>query len=260
MEGAEPKKKMSAREMMALRKAAEEGDAEAMARLEALKSGTAPAAPAAVAAETAAPAPTPSAAAPTATPAAPIAPAASQSAAPAAPRPAPKPAAPAPPTFTVEQEAEIQRFKDRFGEAILDQGLSVDVLRLTIAPERIAEVARYCKEQGYNFPDDVTAVDLIAEEKLRVVYLLAAVAAETGSHERDRVHIRKNIVLHVDLPRVDPVSLPSVTSVYSGADWDEREIYDLFGILFEDHPDLRRIMTPDDWEGHPLRKDYTFID
>ncbi|HEY3413356.1 MAG TPA: NADH-quinone oxidoreductase subunit C [Armatimonadota bacterium] len=224
----EPRKKVSAREMIALRKAAEEGDVEAQAKLAAMKSGAPAAVPPAV------------------SPAAPVA--AAPAPAPAAPRPAP-PAAPAPPTMTPEQEALIGGFRERFGPAILDTGLSVKTPRVTVEASRIADVAAYCKEQGFNFPDTVTAVDLIAEGKFRVVYVLSNVSDLT-----------KSVILHAELPRTGAPSLPTVTHLYGGADWDEREIWDLFGIVFEGHPDLRRIMTPDDWEGHPLRKDYTFID
>jgi len=66
---------------------------------------------------------------------------------------------------------------------------------------------------------------------------------------------RHKIALRVDLPRDNP-RVPSVESVWRTADWHEREAYDLFGIHFEGHPDLRRILCPDDWEGYPLRKDY----
>jgi NADH-quinone oxidoreductase subunit C len=222
----EPKKKISAREMMALRKAAEEGDADAKAQLEALKSGEAP----------------PSHSAPVPAPEPVAAP---------APRPAPpaKPAAVPPPTMTTAQEAELARFKERFGDGILDSGLSVDVLRITVGANSIVEVARYCAEIGYNYPDTITAVDFLDEAKFRVVYILANVP-----------DIKRTIVLHVDVPRDGQPVLPTISHIYPGADWDEREIYDLFGVVFEGHSDMRRIMTPDDWEGHPLRKDYTFID
>ena len=61
--------------------------------------------------------------------------------------------------------------------------------------------------------------------------------------------------LKVILDRVAP-SLPSLADLWANADWNEREVYDLFGVVFHNHPDLRRIMMPEDWEGHPLRKDY----
>jgi NADH-quinone oxidoreductase subunit C len=151
--------------------------------------------------------------------------------------------------LTPEQEAIVARFRERFGDAIQDTGPAAGLLRITVPADAIREVAAYCREQGYNYPDTVTAVDLPAEGLFRVVYVLANVP-----------DTRRTIVLHVDLPHDDNASLPTVADIYPGADWDEREVWDLFGIVFEGHPDLRRIMTPDDWEGHPLRKDYSFID
>lgn len=67
-------------------------------------------------------------------------------------------------------------------------------------------------------------------------------------------------VVKVRLPREDGVSVPSVVSIWPGADWHERETYDMYGIRFEGHPDLRRILLPEDWPGYPLRKDYDFPD
>jgi NADH-quinone oxidoreductase subunit C len=63
----------------------------------------------------------------------------------------------------------------------------------------------------------------------------------------------------VKLPVEEP-HMPSMTAVWRGMDWQEREIYDLLGVIFDGHPDLRRILLPDDWEGFPLRKSYTEID
>jgi NADH-quinone oxidoreductase subunit C len=91
---------------------------------------------------------------------------------------------------------------------------------------------------------DVTAADFYPRRDPRfdVVYHLVS------PHRRERVRLK------VRVGTGEPVS--SVTSVWPGAGWMEREVYDLFGIVFEGHQDLRRLMMPDDWEGHPLRKDY----
>jgi NADH-quinone oxidoreductase subunit C len=89
----------------------------------------------------------------------------------------------------------------------------------------------------------LSGVDYGAGQSLGVVYHLQSM---TLMHQ---------IVLKVELPRVSP-SVPSEALIWRTADWHEREAYDLFGIRFEGHPDLRRIFLPDDWEGHPLRKDY----
>ncbi|MGH2436146.1 MAG: NADH-quinone oxidoreductase subunit C, partial [bacterium] len=69
----------------------------------------------------------------------------------------------------------------------------------------------------------------------------------------------EELMLKVRIPRDKP-TVPSVTSIWDGANWHEREAYDLFGIIFEGHPNLRRIMMTDDWIGHPLRKDYVYQD
>ena len=91
---------------------------------------------------------------------------------------------------------------------------------------------------------DVTAVDFYPQREPRfdVVYHVVS------PHRRDRLRLK------VRLEANQPIS--SVTSVWPGAGWMEREVFDLFGIVFEGHDDLRRLMMPDDWEGHPLRKDY----
>jgi NADH-quinone oxidoreductase subunit C len=90
---------------------------------------------------------------------------------------------------------------------------------------------------------DQTAVDWPKEEKIQLVYHLYSY---TCKHQ---------IVLKIDLPRDNP-KIGSVEDIWKVANWFEREIFDLFGVIFEGHSDLRRILLPEDWEGYPLRKDY----
>jgi len=118
-------------------------------------------------------------------------------------------------------------------------------LTLEIAPAKIASVCGFLKyDLKFVRLSSVTAVDRFPNEpRFEVVYHLHSVER----NQRVRLKCR--------LPDIDPV-IESVTSVWRGANWYEREVFDLFGIRFLNHPDLRRIMLPEGWEGHPLRKDY----
>jgi NADH-quinone oxidoreductase subunit C len=102
---------------------------------------------------------------------------------------------------------------------------------------------------------DVTAVDRLPEEpRYELVYHLACLGEHyptAGARPIAPARLRMRVRLAADDPRA-----PTVSSVYPSAGWPEREVYDLFGISFDGHPDLRRILMPDDWVGHPLRKDY----
>lgn len=143
--------------------------------------------------------------------------------------------------------AEIhERVKERYGEKVLE--FSADALNPTIkvVPEILADVARCLRDDSalqFNYLMCLSGVDYGPGQNLGVVYHMQSM---TLMHQ---------IVLKVDLPRESP-TVPSVALIWRTADWHEREAYDLFGIRFEGHPDLRRIFLPDDWEGHPLRKDY----
>ena len=118
-------------------------------------------------------------------------------------------------------------------------------LTLEIAPQRIASVCGFLKhDQAFVRLSAVTAVDRYpAEPRFEIVYHLHSI----DRHERLRLKCR----IGGEKPEIE-----SVTSVWRSANWYEREVFDLFGVVFTGHPDLRRIMLPDDWEGHPLRKDY----
>jgi NADH-quinone oxidoreductase subunit C len=116
---------------------------------------------------------------------------------------------------------------------------------LFVAPGAIGDICRYLKdERGYVRLSGVTAVDWNpAEPRFEVVYLL---------HSIDRnARLRLKCWVSESAPEIE-----SVTAVWRAANWYEREVFDMFGIQFRNHPDLRRILMPNDWEGHPLRKDY----
>jgi NADH-quinone oxidoreductase subunit C len=117
---------------------------------------------------------------------------------------------------------------------------------LTVQGSSIVEVCRFLRDRaGLDFQvlSDLTALDWPKEEKIQIVYHLFSYA---HNHQ---------VVLKVDLPRDNP-KIATVEGVWKVANWFEREVYDLFGVIFEGHSDLRRIMLPEDWIGYPLRKDY----
>jgi len=116
-------------------------------------------------------------------------------------------------------------------------------LTLTVAPGNIVAAASAAKAAGYNFFEDVTAVDWYpSEPRFQLSYSLL-------SHSfKQRVRIVTRVA--------EGQSIASVTGVWPAANFYEREVFDLFGISFTGHPRLTRIMMPDNWEGHPLRKDY----
>jgi NADH-quinone oxidoreductase subunit C len=125
-------------------------------------------------------------------------------------------------------------------EAKFDRG----ELTLTVASETICAAAQTVQAAGYNFFEDLTAVDWFpSSPRFQLSYHIL-------SH-RYKERIRLRLLLEGDDPSVE-----SITALWPAANYYEREVFDLFGIRFEGHPNLRRIMMPDDWKGHPLRKDY----
>ncbi len=139
-----------------------------------------------------------------------------------------------------------ERLKARFGDDVGPLSEPKIDPFCVVKRERIVEVCRFLKtEPGleFDFLEDETAVDWPKRNTIEVVYHLL-------SYKR-----RHALVLKVEADRAAP-SVPSVEGVWKTANWFEREIFDLFGVDFPGHPDLRRIMLPDDWVGHPLRKDY----
>jgi len=129
-------------------------------------------------------------------------------------------------------------------EGLLDARWDRGELTLTVAPENIVPTLTALKAAGYNAFEDMTAVDWFpSEPRFQLSYHILSHAY------KERVRLRA--MVSGAAPAVE-----SATSVWPGANYYEREVFDLFGVRFEGHPNLRRILMPDDWEGHPLRKDY----
>jgi NADH-quinone oxidoreductase subunit C len=134
-------------------------------------------------------------------------------------------------------------FADAIERVVVDRG----ELTLHINPARIAEVCQIMRDDEalrFELCSSVDAVDYLNSDPRRfhISYQL------TSMTYRRRIRLEAAVA--------EETSLPSVTSIYPTADWQEREIYDMFGVVFDGHPNLTRILMPDDWEGHPQRKDY----
>ncbi len=147
--------------------------------------------------------------------------------------------------------------KQNFPDAVKDTVLEGAHPYAVIAAESWPQVARFLRDDpamGFNFLRCISSIDLLADDKLGAVYDLFAMSPVSATQD---MTVRHEFAVRVVVDRNDP-HIPSVTDVWPAANWHEREAYDLMGIVFDNHPDLRRILCPDDWEGHPLRKDYVF--
>jgi len=138
--------------------------------------------------------------------------------------------------------------RERFPEHVSEPEEAFGEVSVRVARERIVDVCTVLRDQvPFEVLADLSAVDFLgvapAEDRFLVAYHLLSLARN--------IRLR----LRAFVPDTD-ARVPSVTGVWSTADWHEREVYDFFGIEFAGHPDLRRILMPDDWQGYPLRKDY----
>lgn len=135
------------------------------------------------------------------------------------------------------------RIAPRFPETVVARG----EVTVTIDPSEIVEALEYLRDEkdlAFDSLSDVSATDRPGREpRFWLAYHLYSMT------------FRHRVRLTAGVPE-DAASIRSVTRIFHGADWLEREVFDFFGIRFEGHPDLRRILMPEDWEGHPLRKDY----
>lgn len=136
---------------------------------------------------------------------------------------------------------------------------SVDMETVIVDRAAIVDVCRFLRDDAafqFGFLSDVIGVDLLPEEpRYEIVYLMASLGPAFLTAGNSTAATARRLRLKTKVPGAD-ARVPTVSGVWPSANWPEREIFDLFGIAFDNHPDLRRILMTDDWEGHPLRKDY----
>jgi NADH-quinone oxidoreductase subunit C len=138
----------------------------------------------------------------------------------------------------------VEKISAQFGSAGVTVSLEGNWVRVVSPRGLLIEVLRFIKEDpdiAGSYLRNLTAVDW--NDRFEVLYHIKS------------IQFGHNIEVRTEAPRTHPI-VPSATAVWPAANWQEREVYDLFGVEFEGHPGLSRILLPDDWEGHPLRKDY----
>ncbi|HZI48880.1 MAG TPA: NADH-quinone oxidoreductase subunit C, partial [Pyrinomonadaceae bacterium] len=172
---------------------------------------------------------------------------AAQKAAPAgAPKPPVKKKEEGPKPLDASNHPLVKRLREKFGGAIGNASEFLGQLSIHVGRERIVDVCQALKadaETPFDYLSDLTCVHWPdnREAPLEVIYNLYSIL----KNERVRLKVATN-----------GEGVDSVTGIWPAANWPEREVYDLFGVVFHNHPDLRRILLPPDWDGHPLRKDY----
>ena len=144
----------------------------------------------------------------------------------------------------------VQRLKERFPEAVLEVREFRGEITIVIPKDKLIQVCAFLRddsELNFNFLSDLTSLDFFEKKQPRfeVNYHLLSHA--------NRCRLRLKVAV------AEGEKVPSVTGIWSTANWHEREVYDLMGIVFENHPDLRRMYMPEGFEYHPLRKDFPVL-
>ena len=144
-------------------------------------------------------------------------------------------------------EKVLERLKTKFSNSIMEANEFRGELTVVVPKERIVELCAFLKEDvelRFELLADLCGIDMFtASKRFGVIYNVYSFT--------NRFRMRLKTFTEEENPKV-----PTVTGVWGTANWHERETYDLMGIKFDGHPDLRRILLPEDWEGHPLRKEY----
>ena len=145
----------------------------------------------------------------------------------------------------------VDALKGKMPDAVLDVKMFRDETTIIVEPARLPEILHYLRDTRgliYNYLSDISPVDYYPEtrydgQRFGVSYHLYSLL------------YNRRLRVKVYLPEDDP-TVPTATEVYPAANWLEREAYDMMGIVFSGHPDLRRVLMPEDWKGHPHRRDY----
>ncbi len=142
----------------------------------------------------------------------------------------------------------IEALREKFGEAIFEASTYANEDTVYVEKGKIREICRFMKEeQGFRYLSDLGGIDRFTEEdRYEVFYNLVSMQ----HNKRLRIKVR------VD---EEDLHVPSIVEVYRAANWNEREAYDMFGLRFDEHPDLRRMYMPEDFEYHPLRKEFPLL-
>jgi len=164
------------------------------------------------------------------------------------PPPGAKPAAPSKPKGPAQEPWSsplVDAIKERFGDQFVKAYSFIGQNQIEVKKDRIVEIMAFLRDNDivpFNYLADETAVHWPKEEQFEIVYILYSFT------KNERVRVKTRIK--------EWEEIESVVQVWTTADWLEREVYDMFGVRYANHPDLTRILLPEDWVGHPLRKDY----
>ena len=174
----------------------------------------------------------------------PTAPAAAKPAAPAAAKPAPKPEGPKPEPWEAEL---VTRLRSQYGSGVKEASTYLGQKYLVVDSSIVYEILLHMRhDELFDYCVDITAVHYPKREaQFDIVYILYSF------HHNQRVRVKTQIK--------DGEHLRTAVEIWETANWLEREVFDMFGIEFDGHPDLKRILLPDGWKGHPLRKDYPIL-
>ena len=144
-----------------------------------------------------------------------------------------------------ENNRAVIKLKEKFAASIIEVKEFRGEVTVTVNKQDIVAICRFLKDSlQYNLLTDVTAVDYLGKEpRFMAVYNLYSIP------NKDRLRVKAPIA-------ESDCTIDTVSTLWNSANWLEREAFDLFGIIFTNHPDLRRILMTEDWVGHPLRKDY----